>query len=136
MAGEATNQEELLDYVRSLTEPSSLGEVLRNACTDRNISMSEAARRIGVKRQEFSLWVNGQRQPAAHHLPRVARFLGTNVTAVRALMSGSRRDRITDLEVRVAKLTELVVEVIALTQRIEASLDTKPKAKAKRQRVS
>ena len=41
-----------------------------------NLSIEEAAVRVGVRRWTFGLWENGRQQPQARNRNAIARFLG------------------------------------------------------------
>lgn len=54
---------------------SSFATNLRHACSMRK-SVSEICRELGINRQQFNRYVNGEAVPSAHNLARIAAFFG------------------------------------------------------------
>ncbi|CAK7259863.1 MULTISPECIES: helix-turn-helix transcriptional regulator [unclassified Shinella] len=56
-------------------QPTSFPINLRHACSTRK-SVSEICRQLGVNRQQFNRYVNGEAVPSPHNLARIAAFFG------------------------------------------------------------
>lgn len=56
-------------------QPSPFSANLRHACSLRR-SVSEICRELGINRQQFNRYVNGEAVPSAHNLARIAAFFG------------------------------------------------------------
>lgn len=55
--------------------PSPFAANLRHACSTRR-SVSDICRQVGINRQQFNRYVNGQAAPSPHNLSRIAGFFG------------------------------------------------------------
>lgn len=56
-------------------QDTSFAVNLRHACSTRK-SVSEICRQLGVNRQQFNRYVNGEAMPSPHNLARIAAFFG------------------------------------------------------------
>lgn len=60
---------------RMESKMDALVENLRTACATQR-SISQVCREIGINRQQFNRYINGEAKPSAHNLARIAAFFG------------------------------------------------------------
>lgn len=86
----------------------TFGEVFRQELAKRGLSQYEAGEQLGIRQQEISAWVTGQRLPAARRVPKVARWLRIPASELAALIDGEKNldRRVSELEAQMKGLRD------------------------------